>query len=83
MDSSDESYSLAIHDSQQQPFVKRKGYFISKGKLIVVVVALICLIVVVGVLSAAFSWKAGAASRQGILKARHAYESIFFKILLF
>lgn len=71
MDSSDadESYSLAVHDSQGQPFKNRKGYFISKGKLTVVVVALICLIVVVGVLSAVFSWYAGVGSRQGISKA--------------
>ena len=71
MDSSDadESYSLAVHDSShQQPLNNRKGYFISKGKLTVAVVALICLIVIVAVLSAVFSWYAGVASRQGILK---------------
>lgn len=70
MDSSDtdESYSLAIYNSQQEPLKKRKGYFISKGQLAVVVLALIFIIITVGALSAVFSWYAGAASCQGILK---------------
>ena len=66
MDSSDgdESFSLTVHDPQKH--VKRKGYFVSKGKLTVSFIAVICLLVVVGVLSAIFSWNAGIAARQGI-----------------
>ena len=50
----EENSSLTFQDSPRH----KKGYFISKGQLIVCLVAVICLIIIIAVLSATFSWYA-------------------------
>ena len=57
----DEPFSLTIQDPGQE---NRKGYFVSRGKLIVCVVIVVCLLIVVAVLTATFSWFAGKSSHQ-------------------